>query len=265
MTLRDEVFDRTEPLADSGLVTYLHKCRDSKLIDIERSLSVSITAATTASATAREPKEHFAFVRIGGRSPDSVECAWQRVEAVIRAVVRKRCQFKFAANDELARNCFKSKLNQLHESRQCTQAIYVEEEPSFLVVHVLGDSQAEVDALDPNHVRTKLKVDRSPAPTVVTLSTATAAADASAATTSEQQVSETIEWTLAQAGPVAKLQPGLVEPKYNVRMQIDHQLSAINVSGSPPAVAQAVKHIRYIPHTRTVTLAHFSCGQPGSS
>lgn len=325
MALRDETFDRTEQLADVGLAMYLAKRRDQILVAIERELAVSVAPVCVA---ARESK--LGFVRIGGPSSEAVKLAWHRVEAVIRAVVRKRCQFKFGADepDQLVRKSVKAKLNQLHESRDCPNAIYVEDQPSttLLVVHVLGDSQTEVDAQDPNHIRMRTVADWSlvlppsvgcPSPGWVELAkifdvvftvdlterrvgvagyrdavsrcvthlagllapsggsavvaaaaqpigpglTGTAGtATAGSSTSAQPEVpqgspstirSVKINYTPAEARPVAKLQLSIVEAKYGVRVQLDRQLCVITVSGTQSVpVSRAVEHIKSVPQTR---------------
>lgn len=207
---RDEAFDRTEQLADVGLAMYLAKRRDQTLVAIERELAVSIAPVCVA---VRESK--LGFVRIGGPSPEAVKRAWQRVKAVIRAVVRKRCQFKFGADelDQLVRKSVKAKLNQLHESRDCPTAIYVEDQPptTLLVVHVLGDCQTEVDAQDPNHIRMRTVVD----------------------------------WSLVLPPSVGCPGPGWVElaKTFDVVFDIDLAERRVGVAGCRDAVTRCVTHL----------------------
>jgi hypothetical protein len=313
-TVRDESFDRTEQLADVGLAMYLAKRRDSALLAIERAHAVTITPMWGHSLT-REA-QGLAFVRVGGQTLDAVELAWQCVESLIQAVVRRKAQFKFAPDEALARKCFKAKLKQLNDSRDCPTTIFFDDrQQAAVTVHVLGDNVNDVKAQDPNHVRSRIIVDKTslrlppsstgrpapdwselakshdviiepadcgavavagyrdavtkcvahivgllspsgsaPAPAqptapVATPALVTAPAIASDSTLAGDEVrlptTAMLEYTPDEAESVAKLQPAMVEAKFDVRVQLDRQLGAITVSGvQSPSVARAVKYIR---------------------
>jgi hypothetical protein len=310
-TVRDESFDRIEQLADVGLAMYLAKRRDSALAAIERAHTVTITPMWGHSL-AREV-QGLAFVRIGGQTLDAVELAWQCVESLIQHVVRRKAQFKFAPDEALARKCFKAKLKQLNDSRDCPTTIFFDDRQQVAVtVHVLGGNANDVKAQDPNHVRSRIHVDKTslrlppsstgrsapdwselaklhdviiesadcgvvavagyrdavtkcvahivgllspsgsasaPAPApAATLVTAPAIASDSTLAGDEVRLptTATLEYTPDEAESVAKLQPAVVEAKFDVRVQLDRQLGAITVSSvQSPSVARAIKYIRY--------------------
>jgi hypothetical protein len=153
--LSDERVDRMEQLEDAGLAMYLSKRRESTL-HIEKQHSVSVVALWGYSS----PDPRSAFVRIGGRSPDAVDLAWESVQSMLRQVVRKTFKFKFTPEGLIMRDCLVSKLEQLHQSCGPTTAVYYAHEKGQLplTVHVLGSNAAEVDELaqELNRIRPRI-------------------------------------------------------------------------------------------------------------